>query len=132
MAKRAISQITESQIQQQFVQWLEIKARSDDRYNSFFKVPNETRGNFGWLMKMKREGLKKGVPDILCIEECPPFRGLALEFKRKGGKVSQDQKQWLDRFSANKWLAQVVYTAEQAMAITEQYLEGSRLQADQA
>ena len=117
--------LTESQIQQQFVSWLEHKSLTDSRYANFFKVPNETRGNFAWLTKMKREGLKKGVPDMLCIEPRPPFRGLALEFKCKGGKISKEQQVWLNRFRAAKWLAKVVYTVEQAIAVAEQYMECS-------
>lgn len=131
MVKRAITikgmkrrEPTESEIQQQFVAWLDIKAQKDERYRCFFKVPNETRGNYGWLTKLKKEGLKKGVPDMLCIEPHGEFRGLALEFKRNQRcKLTDEQKTWMARFSGRRWLALIVYTAEQAMAITEHYME---------
>lgn len=114
---------TESQIQSAYFDWVRLKRLSDSRYNYIIKVPNETRGNYGWLMKLKKEGLSKGVPDIICFHPTPTFRGMALETKRPGGKLTAEQREWLDRFSRIGWLAQVGYSTQQLIAITEAYMD---------
>lgn len=114
---------SESQIQKAYFSWVRMKALQDPRYEMIIKVPNETRGNFCWLRKMLAEGLAKGFPDILCLHPVEPFHGMALEFKKKGGKVSKEQERWLRKLSEAGWLAQVVYNVEMAISITESYFD---------
>jgi len=43
-----------------------------------------------------KQGKKNGVADIICLIPMGEWHGLVIEMKRqKGGKVSQDQKDWL-------------------------------------
>jgi VRR-NUC domain len=57
-----------------------------------------------------------GVPDF--IVGCRV--GLAIEFKRPGGKLSTEQIQWCERHRARGGLYHVVYNYAEAVAITEQ------------
>ena len=53
---------------------------------------------------LKAEGVRKGVPDIFI----PEWR-LWLEFKRvKGGKLSPEQKDWIDYLNGCGYIAIVV------------------------
>ncbi len=114
---------TESQIQSAYFDWVRIKELQDPRYSYLFKVPNETRGNYGWLRKLQKEGMAKGMLDVLCAWPMPPFSGLAIEFKSKGGKLSTSQKEWLDKLEKAKWCVAICHSTEQAQVITEAYFD---------
>ena len=92
--------LTEAQEQEGFTDWLAW------RHFPFFHVPNETGGRDASLTiraaKMKRAGVKRGVPDLFVFipvkgatGEVDSYQPLAIEMKRaKGGKVSPEQEQW--------------------------------------
>ena len=70
-------------------------------------VPNEGRrdGKTGKLMKAA--GMKAGVPDVLIFDRPPKFPqcpGIAIELKRRGGRSSDAQKQWLTNLHARGWI----------------------------
>jgi hypothetical protein len=114
---------TESQIQSAYFDWVRIKELQDPRYSYLFKVPNETRGNYGWLRKLQKEGMAKGMLDVLCAWPMPPFSGLAIEFKRKGGKPSKEQEKWIAKLLAAKWCVVVCDSVEQGQLVTESYFD---------
>tara|TARA_R100000315_G_scaffold35184_1_gene14541 strand:+ start:4372 stop:4866 length:495 start_codon:yes stop_codon:yes gene_type:complete len=78
-------------------------------------VPNEghgRRGKEGAIRgaRLRAEGLKSGVPDILVFDKNsrPGSVGLAIELKRqKGGRVSEDQKRWLEELEKRGWVCKV-------------------------
>ena len=72
--------------------------------------------NGGWRTpatgaRLKLEGLKPGVPDILIFtppnaldEKGYSYLGVALELKRaKGGRLSPEQARWLDDLQGLGW-----------------------------
>lgn len=74
--------------------------------------------------RMKRMGLKKGVSDLLIIDPPPAygnqFVGVALEMKRKkGGVLSLEQKEWLEKMSQRRWLIHVSPGADDAIQFLE-------------
>jgi hypothetical protein len=70
----------------------------------WFHVPNGGGRWSGEGGKLKAQGVKKGVPDIVVMEnpKAPGFQhhpGVVIELKRiKGGTVSEEQKKWLGIF----------------------------------
>jgi len=70
-------------------------------------VPNEGKRNKIAGSRLKAAGLKSGVPDILIFDPAPndpTVRGVAIELKRnKGGRLSENQKEWLDNLSRLGW-----------------------------
>lgn len=80
--------MTESQEQAAFVKWLELSYPKE----RFFAIPNEGKRNIATAMRMKREGLKAGVPDMYF-----PRLKLWIEMKkRKGGQLTKAQKSWIE------------------------------------
>lgn len=69
--------------------------------------------------KFKRMGVKRGVPDYL-IFDAPrgsSAPGVAIELKRrKGGKTTDEQKQWLADLRDRGWLVKVCRGADDAIA----------------
>lgn len=101
------NQATEDQEQMAFVEYIE-KAHPN---LVFFAVPNgeerpskeNDKGERYSLsaQRLKRLGVKSGVPDLVFAEPRGQFHGLYVEMKRrKGGKESEAQKKW----RADLWL----------------------------
>lgn len=70
----------------------------------WFHTPNGGVRNKAEGGKMKAQGVKSGVMDIIIMQDpisdkYQHHNGVAIELKRvKGGKVSDDQKKWLKIF----------------------------------
>lgn len=73
--------------------------------------------------KLRAAGLRPGVPDWLLPVPCGGFSGLAIEFKRPGGVLSDAQAQYIDAMVAAGWLAVVVTDAGAAFRVAIGYLE---------
>ena len=65
-----------------------------------------------------------GVPDMFLAIVIPPFHGLYIELKKKGGKVSPSQRDWIKRLRSHGYAAEVCYGADMAIATLQQYLSG--------
>jgi len=78
-------------------------------WDEWFHSPNEGKKTIGYHMKMKRQGLKSGIPDVLLFRPTPSGApGVAIELKRiKSGTVSVDQKKWLKTLENFGWVCYV-------------------------
>ena len=66
--------------------------------------------------RLRAIGTRKGIPDFLIFDPPPPFRGVAVEMKReKGGRVSEDQRLWIEALSELGWVAFVARGARDAI-----------------
>ena len=92
-----------------------------------FAVPNGGKRTKASAGKIKAEGGKAGVPDYIwpkAIGSCP---GLVIELKRKkGGRVSDDQRRTLDYFASQGWTAVVCAGWEEAWAAVKAHMQGWR------
>ena len=96
-------------------------------------VPNSGHGAHGRQgairgARMRAEGLKAGVPDILVFdkppgegEARPTCSGVAIELKRvKGGRVSEEQRRWLKDLSARGWVTRVCNGFDEAATFLQE------------
>jgi len=74
--------------------------------------------------KMKREGVKPGVPDIMVPVASGGFHGLYIEMKVKGNKPTPDQVWWHEQLAAQGYAVFVCYSYPEARAVTERYMKG--------
>lgn len=75
-----------------------------------FAIPNGGHRNKVTAYKMKMEGQSKGVPDLFI-----PEWKLFIEMKRqKGGRLSPEQKEWLNYLESVGYETQVCNGFEQA------------------
>lgn len=94
-------------------------------------IPNGGMRNVVVAKKLKAEGVKKGVPDILCFahgwgSKGQPCNGLAIEMKRpevrnRPSAVKPDQRAWLQALLEEGWDTCVCYSAEEAFDRLAQY-----------
>jgi len=98
-----------------------------------FHVPNGGLRSKASAGKLKAEGVRAGVPDYLLptdgyarMNGVGPFNrylGLALELKRrKGGRTSDEQRDWIEWFDDNGWRVAVCAGHERAWAVICEYL----------
>lgn len=93
----------------------------------WFHTPNGGHRHMSVAKKLKRQGVKSGVPDFLIPLLQPSSRpGAAIELKRikgpRGGsksKVSPEQRQWLHWLSLCGWETHLAYGADDAIAWIE-------------
>ena len=79
-------------------------------------VPNEGKHKIQYYAKQKRLGVKKGVPDNFIFDVIDGYKGIAIELKRKkGGRVSKEQKEWLNKLQNRGWLTRVCKGADEAI-----------------
>lgn len=87
-------------------------------------IPNGGQRNKAVAAKLKAEGVKAGVPDLcLPVARCG-FHGLYIELKAQGGKPTANQKQWIEKLTAQGYLAKVCVGFESAQQLIESYLKG--------
>ena len=86
-------------------------------------IPNGGQRHPAIAAKLKREGVKRGVPDLcLPVARCG-LHGLYLELKAADGRLSDEQKRWRDMLIAQGYGVAVVYGFEEARAVLEDYLD---------
>ena len=113
---------TEHQEQCTFVEWLETKKLK------FTAIPNGGTRHMGTAVKLKKEGVRPGLPDLLILVN---DHLVWIEMKRsdrkpkRGGKggVSDEQWRWIDALNrcANCQVF-VCYSAKEAVEVIKRYL----------
>jgi len=82
-------------------------------------VPNGEHRDMRTARRLKRNGVKAGVPDVLIFESPPNMPmavGAALELKTERGRASRVQQDWLEALRVNLWEVAVVYGVDEAAA----------------
>lgn len=86
-------------------------------------IPNGQAKTPFQRMKFKREGLTSGVSDLCLPEPRGSFGGLYLELKRrKGGKVSDEQKEFIEFVKNGNYFVRVAEGSDEAIKFLKQYL----------
>jgi hypothetical protein len=86
-------------------------------------IPNGGKRNIVTAQKLKAEGVLPGVSDLFLALPIGQYFGLWLEMKkRKNGKLSKSQKDWIDLMRSVGYAADVAYGADHAMEIINEYL----------
>lgn len=87
-------------------------------------VPNGGQRHPAVAKKLKAEGVKAGVPDVLVFEECRGgymdrtfCDGLALELKVGRNKPTAAQVEWHERLRKSGWRVEVCYTLDEVFGI---------------
>lgn len=117
--------------QEKFNKWFDDFLTRHD-YRWFHPANGGRRGgkmiNGKWVptegIKLKRMGVKRGIPDIVCPMARKTYHGLVIELKRIDGKmsdVSPEQADWLAWFKRQGWETHVAFGFEQAKGFVEAY-----------
>ena len=118
MATNPYTNPPEETEQRVLAQWL------DMHKINWFHPPNGGHRNVVVAKKLKAQGVKRGVPDVMIVDR-PPANpknvGVAIELKRrKGGSLTKEQKRWLRILSEKGWAVAVCRGADEAIKFLEE------------
>lgn len=116
---------SEHQIQCSIVEWAnhtKIPANNCNIGDFLLAIPNGRKRHISEAIKLKKEGVKKGVCDMFFAYPSYPFSGLWMEIKSKSGKLSDDQLKWIELMTAVGFMAVVFNTVDDGIKEIKNYL----------
>ncbi len=115
--------ITESKIQQAIVEYFEANVNRHVAFSLLHSIPNGVRVSIGLAMKLKREGLKRGVPDLFLAYPRGRYHGMYLELKKdSSSKASKSQKMWIEKLREQGYYVIVAHGYIEAVKYFEDYI----------
>ena len=107
------------------MEWVVLSSAKHPILRWMIHVPNGGKRPRGEAGKLKALGTKPGYPDLTLPRRHKHWAGLAIELKSTEGRLSKDQKEWLDAFEKDGWLVAVCRTLDEFIATIMAYLDGS-------
>jgi hypothetical protein len=105
------------------MQWVEWMLPRWPELWGLFAIPNGGDRDDIVAAKLKAEGVKKGVPDLMLPVARGNYHGLFLEMKRQeGGRVRPEQKEWREFLLAQGYQAVICRGLGEAMRAITDYL----------
>lgn len=86
-------------------------------------IPNAAKRSYKIAAMLKAEGMRKGMLDVLFLVARKGFAGLAIEFKKVGGKLTPEQLEYIDLLQKENWFVMVLTDAEEAIRLVKNYLD---------
>jgi hypothetical protein len=116
-----------------FMRWVKLNEAAHPELRWLHAIPNGGDRNVIVAAKMKAEGVRKGVLDYAWPVRSGRFAGMIIELKRVGiGKVSHEQREWMDHYEGQGWNVRVCYGADEAIDAVKAYLSVLRFKNPQA
>ena len=115
---------TESEEQQALFNYCSVEMSRYPDLDMLAHIPNEGKRTKTTGARLKREGLRRGYPDIILDVPRGGYHGLKIELKRrKGSKITPDQKKWIIKLNKQGYAAAFCYGWEQAWEFIHAYLK---------
>lgn len=112
---------TEDYEQIELIKWC--AAHPDPRPSMIYAIPNGEKRSPKTGAKLKRLGVKPGIPDLHLPISCQGYHGLYIEMKRsKDGRLSEDQKIQILILKQEGYRVEVCWSKEEAVAVICDYL----------
>lgn len=113
--------LSEHSMQAAVIDWALLQAPSLPAIAALFAVPNGARVVPSVAVRLKREGMRAGIPDLVMPVPAGGFIGLVVEMKTADGYVNADQKAWHNALAALGWCVKVCRTIEAACGAIREY-----------
>jgi hypothetical protein len=113
----------ESSIQSSYIVWLNLQYPHIADVTASF--PNGGKRTPRYGAKLRREGLKKGIPDVGIFYPTMDYPGMFIEFKKEDGVVKDEQIAMMKRLSDVGYFCVVCRSLEDAMLATRGYLKNA-------
>ncbi|MFV0326904.1 MAG: VRR-NUC domain-containing protein [Bacteroides xylanisolvens] len=91
-----------------------------------FAVPNGGKRNYPEAVRLKRQGVKRGPADILCLVPNDKYSFLCLETKTETGTQLKDQIEFQRQVEAAGGLYLVYRSAASGIELLKEYLSTSK------
>lgn len=87
-----------------------------------YHIPNEGKRSVWAGANLKRQGLRKGVPDLCVPVARGKYHSLYIEMKADGGKIAPSQAEWIGTLRSQGMFAAVCYGAGSAIELVRRYM----------
>lgn len=115
---------SEGEEQATLFSWARMMSGKHPELRLLYHIPNGGERRKSEAARMKAEGVKPGVPDICLPAARGPWHGLYIELKRrKGGRLSDAQRRWLEALRKQGYAAYVCFGWKDAADLIENYLK---------
>ena len=86
-------------------------------------VGNERKTSPRAGARLKKKGVKSGVPDILIFEPKGRYNGIAIELKTGNNKMTSNQLKWLEKLVEKDWYVGVCYSFDEFKGLVDVYFK---------
>jgi len=106
-----------------FFEWVNLHKHFYHPLRGFFAVPNGGSRNIVTAVKLKKEGVVRGVADVFNLYSSKNCKhtAIAIEFKIKGNCQSPHQKAWQEIAEDAGVCYVVCYSCQEAICETKKY-----------
>jgi hypothetical protein len=116
----------EADEQRSLIRWAALASATDARLRMLMAIPNQAVRSSN-ARHMIAQGVRPGIPDLFLAVPVGGLGGLFIELKRRsGGRLRQDQKEWIDRLRNAGYAAECCQGWEEARDVITEYLSGFR------
>lgn len=118
----------EHQHQRNLFAWVAHAKAAIPELDLLLAIPNGGHRHIAVARKMKAEGVRAGVPDLLLPVPRGQYHGLFIELKapkepgQRPGRLSEAQYDWNRKLDAQGYWVETCYGWEEAKAEIEEYL----------
>lgn len=111
----------EHQLQCECIKWF--RYQYNEYKDLLFAIPNGGKRNLQVAIKLKREGVISGVPDLFLAKPTKIYSGLFIEMKFGKNKPTENQIYQMELFKQNGYRVEVCYSFEQFVELIENYIK---------
>lgn len=104
-------------------QWAEWQSGAMPELKLMFAIPNGGARNIVVATKLKAEGVRAGVPDIMLPVPRGLYHGLFIELKKPKGTVQPNQREWIAALGLQGYRSVICYGWEEAKDTVLAYLK---------
>lgn len=116
-----MGKITEHQHQANLIKWFDLWAPNQYK-EKLFAIPNGGQRHPAVAKKLKAEGVRSGVPDLMLPIPSGSFHGLFIELKAEGGRATESQKKWCLFLGESGYFCKICHGFDEARSTIEMYL----------
>jgi len=114
----------ESDEQIALFEWAAFQTRKYPELDLLYHIPNGGHRHKTTAIRLKREGVKAGVPDLCLPVPRGIYHGLYIELKAGRNRTTDNQDRWLQALSKNGYCTAVCHGWEAATKTIVNYLKG--------
>lgn len=103
-------------------EWVEVAKRKYPVLELLHAIPNGGHRHIAVAKKLKKEGVKAGVPDVCLPVPRGPYHGLYIELKAGKGRLSKKQQWWAEKLSEAGYKAETCWGVMDAINTLKAYI----------
>lgn len=117
----------EGGIQATLMEWAMLMESRWPELKLLFHVPNGGARGKAEAGRLKRQGVKAGVPDLMLPVARGGYHGLFIELKTEKGSLTPEQKEWLRMLQEQGYAAKCCKGLDEAMRTLTNYMQSKKI-----